>query len=190
MHTRALMNAHTTGNVRLHPRFPAAAKPVTGRPTDRFPNAAGQIPMRPAAAGAIETRPAISTPGDAFEQEADRLADAVTRLPGPQIQRACPCGGGCPKCRTGQPDLARRSRGSTLQPGIIQRKLVVGQANDPLEHEADRVADQVMGMVDPGKETTRTRTSTTPLAQRRVGGDRAGVGEAPTIVHDVLSSPG
>src|SRR5262245_12321541 len=38
----------------------------------------------------------------------------------------------------------RTSRGSSPQPGIIQRELVVGQSDDPLEHEADRVADQVM----------------------------------------------
>ena len=33
-------------------------------------------------------------------------------------------------------------------PGIVQPKLVVGEVNDPLEHEADRVADQVMRMPD------------------------------------------
>lgn len=37
-------------------------------------------------------------------------------------------------------------QGSSPQPNIIQRKLVVGQTNDPLEHEADRVADQVIRM--------------------------------------------
>src|SRR5258705_6981511 len=31
-------------------------------------------------------------------------------------------------------------------PGVIQPKLVIGQVNDPLEHEADRVADQVVRM--------------------------------------------
>src|SRR5580704_1182104 len=34
-------------------------------------------------------------------------------------------------------------------PGPIQRKLKVGAVNDPLEHEADRVADQVMRMPAP-----------------------------------------
>jgi hypothetical protein len=33
-----------------------------------------------------------------------------------------------------------------MMPAIIQRKLVVGEVTDPLEHEADRVADQVMPM--------------------------------------------
>lgn len=34
-------------------------------------------------------------------------------------------------------------------PGVIQAKLVVGQINDPLEHEADRVADEVMRIPEP-----------------------------------------
>jgi hypothetical protein len=37
---------------------------------------------------------------------------------------------------------------------VLQRKLVVGQVNDPLEHEADRIADQVMRMPDPQAEPT------------------------------------
>ena len=47
------------------------------------------------------------------------------------------------------PDPASRARASYPLPGIIQRKLTVGAVNDPLEHEADRVADQVMRMPDP-----------------------------------------
>jgi hypothetical protein len=35
-------------------------------------------------------------------------------------------------------------------PGPIQRKLEVGAINDPLEHEADRIANQVMSMSDMG----------------------------------------
>jgi hypothetical protein len=38
---------------------------------------------------------------------------------------------------------------ATTLPGAIQAKLVVEQVNDPLEHEADRVADQVMRMATP-----------------------------------------
>jgi hypothetical protein len=36
----------------------------------------------------------------------------------------------------------------------LQAKLKVGAVNDPLEHEADRVADQVMRMPDPGAAMT------------------------------------
>jgi len=45
------------------------------------------------------------------------------------------------------PDQPIRSRGSF--PSITQRKLAAGQANDPLEHEADGIADQVMRMTGP-----------------------------------------
>jgi hypothetical protein len=48
------------------------------------------------------------------------------------LQRACACGGTCPTCSAED----------------VQPKLTVGSANDPLEHEADRVADQVMRMPD------------------------------------------
>ena len=47
------------------------------------------------------------------------------------------------------PDQTSRSQASYPSPGMIQRKLAVGAVNDPLEHEADRVADQVMRMPDP-----------------------------------------
>ena len=47
------------------------------------------------------------------------------------------------------PDQTSRSQASYPLPGIIQPKLVVGAVNDPLEHEADRVADEVMRMPDP-----------------------------------------
>ena len=53
-------------------------------------------------ASTLQPKLAISQPGDVYEQEADRVADQVLRMPDPTIQRACgPCssgGGTCPKC--------------------------------------------------------------------------------------------
>jgi hypothetical protein len=43
---------------------------------------------------------------------------------------------------------------ATPLPGAVQAKLVVGKVNDPLEHEADRIADQVMRMPDPRAEAS------------------------------------
>jgi uncharacterized protein DUF4157 len=67
------------------------------------------------------TRPARSH--DTYEQEADRVADRVMRTSGPQLQPACACGGGCPKCRapgeTEAPPVVHevlRSRGQALDP--------------------------------------------------------------------------
>ena len=44
----------------------------------------------------------MSAPADAYEQEADRIADRVMRMPEPQLQRMCACGGFCPDCRKQQ----------------------------------------------------------------------------------------
>lgn len=77
----------------------------------------------------------------------------------------------------------------------IQAKLTVGHSDDPLEHEADRIADQVMRMPEP--ETQRNNLSDFSRAaqpapvQAKSAGDTGAAGiEAPPIVHDVLRSPG
>jgi hypothetical protein len=49
----------------------------------------------------------------------------------------------CDSC--GQHTIAGGTCGSCEKPqGMLQRKLMIGASNDPLELEADRVADQVM----------------------------------------------
>ena len=50
-----------------------------------------------------------------------------------------------PPDRTSRPQPSS-TLAATPRSGVIQAKLVVGQVNDPLEHEADRVAGQVMRM--------------------------------------------
>lgn len=63
---------------------------------------------------AVQTQLAVNAPGDVFEQEADRVAEQVTRMPetgtgpgpGPGmtsaiagVQRKCSCGGSCDRCQ-------------------------------------------------------------------------------------------
>jgi hypothetical protein len=91
-------------------------------------------------------------------------------------------------------------------PGAMQAKLVVGQANDPLEHEADRVADQVMRMPAPPPTASgatlhrtcacqeaaseeRERSATLHTKQHSPHGPPSG-SEAPAVVHEVLHSAG
>jgi hypothetical protein len=70
----------------------------------------------------------------------------------------------------------------TSRPAVIQRELVVGQDSDPLEHEADRAADQAMRM--PNLELSR-------VADRaRHSQAEPAASEAPPIVHEALRSPG
>jgi hypothetical protein len=84
-------------------------------------------------------------------------------------------------------------------PGPIQRKLKIGAIDDPVENEADRVADQVMRMPAPNTVTS----SVTPQVSRKCDkceaeeklqkketGPQAAAGEAPASVHEALGSPG
>ena len=68
---------------------------------------------------------------------------------------------------------------------LLQRKLAVGQVDDPLEHEADRVADQVMRL-----PANPTLALTAAPQMKRMAGSHLGPAAAPPIVHDVLRSPG
>ena len=91
----------------------------------------------------LQAKLKVGAPNDRFEQEADRVADRVMRIPDPAVARsnvdATPhsamsiqrnasyaSGGGCPACQAKSNDLK------------------VSQPNDPAEVEADQIADKVM----------------------------------------------
>jgi hypothetical protein len=84
--------------------------------------------------------------------------------------------------------------------GPIQTKLIVGAVNDPLEHEADRVADQVMRMPAPEPSVAAAPPQVSRKCAeceeeeeklRRKSAGSQGVGnEATALVHEVLRSPG
>jgi hypothetical protein len=80
-------------------------------------------------------------------------------------------------------------------------ELVVGEVNDPLEREADRVAEQVMRIPDPDLAVTPTpptlsRKGTTcdeedkALHAKRTVSAELAASEAPPIVHEALRSAG
>lgn len=73
---------------------------LTSTALPHFGHDFARIPVSPPKAGALQTKLAINKPGDEYEQEADRVAEEVMRMPEPQVQRACPCSGGCRKCQT------------------------------------------------------------------------------------------
>jgi hypothetical protein len=57
----------------------------------------------------------VNTPGDIYEQEADRISEQVMRIPEPQLQRTCACGGKCADCqRALGPEPFRTSPGFSL----------------------------------------------------------------------------
>ena len=101
------------------------------------------------------------------------------------LQRKCACGGliglsgSCAECQ--QKKLLGKP---------VQTKLRINEPGDRYEQEADRVADHVMRMPEITSERARRPRATGRLVQRREAGSGSGMSEAPSLVHDVLSSPG
>lgn len=93
------------------------------------------------------------------------------------LQRKCACGthtmagGECAGCAKKKSEL--------------QQKLTIGASNDPLEQEADRIADQIIA----GPASSYVNP-TPPRIQRFIGHAASQVGEAPASVDRVLSSSG
>jgi Domain of unknown function (DUF4157) len=96
---------------------------------------------------------------------------------------------------------ASPSPGRPRVPQGLQRKLMVGSASDPLEHEADRVAEKVMRMPTPllpvgagpvrlGRKCAACDEAARTLHAKPTATPGDATGEAPDIVHDVLRSPG
>ncbi len=103
----------------------------TGTASSQFGHDSSRIPVTPPIAGTIQTKLAITAPGDEYEQEADRVAEQVMRMPEPQLQRACACGGKCPRCQTEH---------SGKEPSLLQMKCAGENASrhmtaPPLVHE-------------------------------------------------------
>ncbi|MBE9549529.1 MAG: DUF4157 domain-containing protein [Proteobacteria bacterium] len=103
----------------------------------------------------------------------------VNLLPPAQgiLQRKCACGsktvasGECREC-------AKKKKG-------LQRKLAIGASNDPLEQEADRVAEEVMA------KSINSNVGSRPLRIQRYTGQTSGeTGTAPASVGRVLASGG
>jgi hypothetical protein len=64
----------------------------------RFAHDFSRIPAYATRPVRIQPKLTVNARGDIYEQEADRVAKQVMRMPEPQLQRACACGGRCPKC--------------------------------------------------------------------------------------------
>jgi hypothetical protein len=69
----------------------------------------------------------MGSPGDAYEREADRIAERVTGVAEPRPQSACACGGGCGACKgEGKEDERLRAKqeartgvGATEAPHVV-----------------------------------------------------------------------
>lgn len=115
---------------------------MTGPVSPRLGHDFSRIPIHPPAAGAIQTKLAISEPGDSYEQEADRMAEQGMSTPEPRLQRADAGGEARPNGPTEQPGqqhermqtkgIGPSDLGLTAAPPIVNEVLSSpGQALDP-----------------------------------------------------------
>lgn len=101
------------------------------------------------------------------------------------LQRKCACGGSaglsgeCEGCKTNK-----------LLGKPIQKKLAISEPGDAYEQEADRVAKQVVRMPSEDVGKKQPASVNHPMVQCRVSSGGTDLAEAPSIVHDVLDSPG
>jgi hypothetical protein len=141
-----LQSQRPIGNQAVQPMLQTNAEEfkagLTGTASPRFGYDFSRIPIHSPTAGAIQTKLAISKPRDVYENEADRVAEQVMHLHEPQLQRACPCDGECPKCQTEQPsqehERLRTKRAQASDTGQIAASPIVhevlaapGQPLDP-----------------------------------------------------------
>jgi outer membrane protein OmpA-like peptidoglycan-associated protein len=76
-----------------------------------------RVPIHPPATEAIREKPGIDSPRDQYKPEAERVAEQVMRMPEPQLQRKCACGGTCADCQKeheDQPLQMKRVGGNNL----------------------------------------------------------------------------
>lgn len=94
----------------------------------------------------------------------------------PLLQRKCACGGS---------GVSLSGKCDECQSKMLQRKIAIGATNDPLEAEADRVAEEVM------RDNGPTRIGAARPRIQRVSSAPQGEGMfAPPSVREALASPG
>lgn len=93
----------------------------------------------------LQAKLSMSAANDAYEEEADRVADEVTRMSQPNVQRACSCGGGCPKCQ------GKQSGQNTRE--TVQRKPVAADAITEVPELVDEVLHTAGETLTPGART-------------------------------------
>lgn len=125
----------------LQPHAEEVNAGLTGTASTRFGHDFSGIPTHPRAAGALRMQLTVNKPEDVYEQEANRISEQVMRMPEPRLQRACACGGGCPKCQAEQSSQEHaRLQTKRGQPGSLGQTAV-----QPIVHEGLASPSQPLG---------------------------------------------
>jgi len=110
--------------------------------TTRFAHDFSRILIHSESPPSLQAKLTVNAPGNAYEQEADRIAERVTSLPEQRLQRSCTCSGRGSKCEN-----------EPATPEGIQTKQV--QANDAEEIASPIVNEALRSQGQPLDQTTR-----------------------------------
>jgi Domain of unknown function (DUF4157) len=162
---------HKIGNqpVQALPRANAEGRNV-GSSTcapPRFAHDFSRIPLYSKAPAGLQTKLTVNTPGDIYEQEADRISGQVMSMPEPQLQRACACGGRCPTC------MKEQGGREQLQAKNIEPVDAVATTVPPSLQEVTRSSGEALDLptrkfMEPrfGHDFSQVRIHTDALAQQ------------------------
>ena len=137
-----------------------------------------QAVQRMVRSGALQAKLRIGQPGDVYEQEADRVANAVMMTPEPQVQRQLE------EEEEEEEPIQTELNGSIQQlpeeeeeeeliTPKVQEKLTMGSPGDVYEQEADRVAEAIStegGLFDLSNMTSVQQKLLSSLDSRALGG--------------------
>lgn len=91
------------------------SEPNSTSTTETPPTHESELGAAPGLPLFLQAKLAISQPGDFYEQEADRVAEQIMRMPEPTVQRqcaACAAGGPpCPACEEESKTVSRKTKG-------------------------------------------------------------------------------
>jgi Domain of unknown function (DUF4157) len=168
--------AHVAGR----PIGPAASTPA------RFGHDFSRLPVQAKAPVGLQAKLTVNTPGDSYEQEADRVAAQVTGASAPQ--HACACGGGCSNCQrkqTAQTQLQAKHVG----PDGAQEFAAPPVVQDQLHAAGQPLPATTREFMEPrfGHDFSRVRVHTDGLAANAARAVRA---RAYTIGQDIVFGSG
>jgi hypothetical protein len=120
---------------------------LSGTASPRFGSNHSRASVGSAAAGAIQTKLTVNTPGDEYEQEADRVADEVMRMPEQRVPRMC---AECDEQQATPASTVRPAYAASLSPDGVRRQ--AAEANEPVD--APQIVSDVVSEsgrpLDPG----------------------------------------
>lgn len=156
----------------------------------RFAHDFSRVPVFSKAPVRLQARLVVNALGDIYEQEAEHVADRVMRIPLPQLQRKCACGGGCLTCQTAQPH-SEHEHGHAKHVGSNDSETT---AAPPVVHEAVSSAGQPLdsttrGFMESrfGQDFSRVRLHTDGAAAEAA---RAVQARAYTLGRDIVFGAG